>query len=948
MSHRRNTGRAAGGLLTAAVAVVGVAASLGAGYTVARATLADGSAFVAKGNAVAHVNGEARRVDATSKGAIAKKGEAVKTVTLPTGQVVAINQKTGVLTSYDGGTMSPTATVRPSTGGTGGQAVDVVVSGSDGWIIDHDGSAVRRMVAGQPQKAVRLDSPPVDAAPGPNGSLLVLTKDGKLVRVGTDGNIEDIAVEDARQGALTVAGDHTYLVNGSGEVIEVDGGAPQKVADVTGLASGPDGRMVVGSVQGPGPHVLIVSGGGLALVDPNSGKFPPLLQLHTSPRALGQPVEFGRRVYIPDYDKHRVLVVDEQTMTLVKPLKVPGTEKIFALFVAGGRLWANDQYAQHLLEIDKGGEVHKVDKGSGNGTRDDEKKSTKTTITPSAPPIHAAPPVGGSGGGGTGGTGSTGHSGGSGSGSPGGGSGGGTGSAGGAAGGGSGAQKPKYVTVPAFPPGTTYGDACAKIEALGPTCNKVSKDLAGGVSDEVIETLPGAGQKVLENASVTVVYVGPTAVPTVAPGTPLTTVCPDVIEPAGLKCKLAPAPDPATDPAAYGTIAKLDPASDTEVPTDTEVTVFYYDSFTMPNFVGNGTRGTDACATLASRQLLLPNAAPVTVQCSANAGDPAPKDNPGAANIVYQQNATVGAAYKPGSSPALDLKVYNAQAQLPDYRATSGGTMTGDEALAECNTHFACSLTTGPVPLGPDGNPRVDWISKVAAIHDASDNDLAPGSYPVGSGTVVKLVQYNGTGTVPNVIGKPIDQACAEVRAAGFICQQNPQQPNRAPGVFQETPGAGTPAGVGTTVALDWAALTTVALNKYGSSTNEHILVLEGQPVPPGFSLEGTIARAYPLGSTNNPNWQLRQYVANCSGHTPNIVYSRGPAGCMSGGSSAPVADALNPGPDGTCGYGSVWLFRTSVQPGGGVTNYNVQLSDAGGTPPGTWYDEKLGCVFPP
>jgi hypothetical protein len=57
MSQHGTSGKAAGGLLAAAAAALGVTASLGAGYTVAHATLADGSAYVAKGTALAHVNG---------------------------------------------------------------------------------------------------------------------------------------------------------------------------------------------------------------------------------------------------------------------------------------------------------------------------------------------------------------------------------------------------------------------------------------------------------------------------------------------------------------------------------------------------------------------------------------------------------------------------------------------------------------------------------------------------------------------------------------------------------------------------------------------------------------------------------------------------------------------------------------------------------------------------
>src|SRR3954463_16676541 len=599
MSLQGTSGKAAGGLLAAAAAAVGVTASLGAGYTVAHAALADGSAYVAKGTALAHVNGEARKTDAVGR-ALAKQGEGLDVVALPGNRVAVINRKTNTITTVDGATMTPTATVRPKTAGS----VLVVSSGPGGWLVSHDARTATPLRDGRPGRPVGLPGAPADAAPAPNGGLFVLADDGKLARVDANGSVHAVPTDAAPRGALTVGGGSAYLVTVDGAVFRLDRSTPEVVATVSGLAPAPEGRMVVGALTSDGPHVLVVSPDGLAVVDPDTGR-APFRVLHAPGDALGRPVEYKGRAYVPDYDAHQVLVVDIATQRVLKPLKVPGSEQSFALFVSGGRLWANDQYAQHLLEVD-GASPHTVDKGPGNGVSDDRRRGAASpgrgvappgggTVPRNAPPVGrgtlppvsspvgppgvGAPPVHGS-------------------------------PKGSGPGGSTTPRAPvKRVTVPLFPPHTNYVDACARIEALGPTCQPVSggTDTDGDTGD-VIATIPAGGSQIAVTEHVVVSYVGPVTVPALPDNVPPTPadVC-LAVEAAKLRCDPEPASSPAQSAAQFGLVADLDPAAGGEADKGATVTVHYYDTFPMPDAVGAAQPGQSLCTQLGALVVELPN-----------------------------------------------------------------------------------------------------------------------------------------------------------------------------------------------------------------------------------------------------------------------------------------------------------------------------------------------------
>jgi len=923
VNQHRRSGKAASGLVVAALAAAGLAASLGAGYTVARASLSDGSAFVAKGTTVAHVNSEARQTDATLKGRLAKGTERMNVTTMPSGDAVVVNERTGTVSIIDGGTVTSTATIR-SKGFT--RPAMVIASGNRGWIASFDESSVTPLVDGKTQAPIKLDGKPIDIAPGPNGSVILLDESGQLTRVEADRSIHKINLKVTRGAALTRAGGHTYLVTTSGAVIEVDAATPETVTTVDGLAPGPDGRMIVAALRGDGPHVLVVSSGLLAVVDPSDGT-SNFVRLFADGHELGRPVEYRGRAYVPDYTAHNVIVVDENGVSskVRTRLKVPGTDKTFDLFVSGGKLWANDQHAQHLLLLDSKG-THSVDKGKGDGVHGDTpSRKHKGPKTGSAPFPGAPTPGSGSGGSGSG------HGGGNGSGS-GNGNGGGNGS-------GSGHAPAKRVTLPTFPPGTQYTDACQQIQQLGvENCVPVSgASDSEGQADDVVRTLPAEGSTVPVTTTVTVQYVGPVKVPDLATGATPKQQC-ATIEAANLTCNPKPATAQGTSVDQFGTVQSLDPQSGQEAKKGDTVTVYYYDTFPMPDLRGQA--GKAKCDELQGATISLPSADQHPT-CTAAVG-PAATNKPSDAGKAYDQTPRKGVAVH--AATPIKVIVYAGSFALPDYgsqKAPDGFGADKNRVQRECLQRFSsCDFVAG----SPAANHTGD-------IDRVQGTQPGPGTYPAG--TVVHIVVWSGQNTVPPVTGKDINQACTEITNAGFQCVKDSPIPARTANVALSQSPAPSNQPLGTQIHLAWADKQPVPLNKYHRNSDPavHILVLAPDPVPPGYTLDGEVGLAYEH-DTFNPNWQLKEFHGTCVSHVDNVLYSHGaPDGCMNPGFTKNAAAIVFPGPDGnSCDWGTVWIWRVTRIDGNGVHSFDVQLGDTqlANQPNTPGYREALGCIFPP
>jgi beta-lactam-binding protein with PASTA domain len=895
-------GRIAGAIVVAALVVAGLMASIGAGYKVSHALLDDGSAYVAKGTTLAHVNGESGKADAQTPGNLANGKQALQVVKLPDGQVVVVNQTTQVATTVDGATMRPTATTAPAgPAATNGDGVVVVPSGRGGWLVNLPGGYVSRLGEHGPNsKQVRLGGPLTDAAPGPDGGVIALTRSGVVVRVGTDLVPHRMPISDGVRGSLTTAGGHTFLITRAGAVLRVDGDQPRTLTKPAGMS----GTVQAGSVLGPGEHVLVVAHDRLLVISADSGATRQIA-LHSGSPALGRPVELAGRVYIPDYAAHRLLVANEDTGRLADPIKVQGTTATFALFVSGNRVWANDQFCKLMTEIDARGNDRSIDKGTGKGIEDPDAKAKKPAQN--TPPHRGLPPPNGS-----------------------------IPQPGGPNPGGparhpivptAGQRPPKLVTVPQFGSNIDYHDACARIERLGMRCTPVAVEADGrsGNTNDVVGTQPGAGSRVAVGDQVVVKYLGQLAVPDRLTGLNPDDACAAVTA-AQLKCTAQAEPTPATSPQEFGIVDAVDPASGTELDSGSTVTVSYPDTFAMPDFTNQP--GDQSCQQLQTYQLTVNNKT-TTPKCSTAVGTTA--TSAGQAGKVYQQNPPSAAAVRAGDP--ITLTIYSGTVRVKDWTGADSAT-----AVAECSATpgLTCTLADGDQPGGTPGN-----AGKVER------QQPAPGDYPVV--TAVTIVRYRSDNTVPNVTNMNKDAACAAIQSQGFVCA--PAEGLVGPTkdlVVSQDQGAGSSAPLGSQVTYHYSPWQAEQISIYRANNGDPVWAMRftSDGAPSGYGAQSNV-----VGLAYRPTGAIPSYsringyfcsggTSRCEGYTNNHYYSRNSGPYSSGGFSwdgpNPVADFMGSCPAGSRPIVRYWIFS--------ATTHQYGISDA--VPPGASDHENLGCVW--
>lgn len=923
-------GRLAVAVVGTAAVVGGVAASLGAGYAVSHAVLGDGSAYVAKGTAVAHVNGVAGKVDAETARSFATDRQPLSVVTLPSGKVAVVNQQTGKVSVLDGGTMKPVAT------GKAAPAARVVAAGRASWLEDPQHHTVALIGAGgQIGRSVDVGAPIADIAPDADGGLAVLTTDGTVVRVGTDLATRRLPISGGRGGALTVASGHAYLITTSGAVVQVDATQPRTATDQPAASAGPG--TVAGSVLGSGAHVLVVARGTLLIIDPDGGA-TQRLDLSAGSAKLGQPVEFSGRVYVPDYTHHRLLVATEQPLGLADPIAVPGTDSTFALFVSGNRVWANDQYSQRMLEIDADGTWTKIDKGTGDGVVDDEhppapnpakhakpRHGTAPTVPrqgppsvprpgiptgptgpavpsrPSSPPITPATPP---------------HR-----------------------------APPPLITVPRFPAGTNFADACAQLRAAQLNCSAVAigPDAGSGNTGDVVRTNPSADRKVPSGTVVVVEYVGQVVVPNDLVRQSPDAACAELAK-VPLSCVLSPDHTPVADPNAFGAVSGADPAPGTPIDKHAKVTITYPDRFTMPDLSGKS--GADACLALNAFQLTV-NGKTSKPTCSAVQGTAPPTVD--RANQVYTQTPTAGSAAAAGAM--FSVTYYKGNVSIPSWVGQDAQT-----ALAQCNTLAAAPCT---LAVGDSAGNHPQDAGKVER------QDPAPATYP--SVTAITIWYWDSNGTVPDLTNQSVaggagSQACQTLASLGFQCATNAVQgvPGQAANVVLSQSASG-PQPLGTVITVNYTPAAAQML--YISTVNGVTTVSLDPSVGPA-----TGWYAYPAGS-GVPGTQTVQVAACnggaavCDGHAGNKMYTRAPLSLLQqlDGAAwtymAPAFDLVLPT---ACGPGvqlnRTWHFEDSPNNSDIITNgthhhaihtYDFGTAQPGGTTGGSDGHEVLGCPAP-
>lgn len=394
-------GRAGSALVAVMLLVTVLAVGTGVGYTVARPLLGDGSAFLARGHTVAHVNGETGKSDAQTATELATGSEPIQTVRLPDGRVAIVNKTTGTVTIIDGSTMTPTGA--PVTTPGGGGLLEALATDSSGYLVDKKTGTITELAA--PGKtaapAVPIREGILAAVPA-GDSVWVLTKTGQVMEVARGRTVRTVRLG-APVSGLTVADGHPVAVTTAGKAYVIDSDEPHAIGDL-GL-TGPD--VVLGSWRGAGRYVLAVDrrSGRVSVLDPRTEHAARATLPVAADAKLDAPVVLGGEVYVPDYTKSQLWRVDATSGSVRnEPLDVPGRPgDTFDLTVSGGHVWANNQYDRRALIVDGDGRDHRADKGAGPDVRDSQAKPQtppppvrtprKTTPLPSGPPVTRGDPA---------------------------------------------------------------------------------------------------------------------------------------------------------------------------------------------------------------------------------------------------------------------------------------------------------------------------------------------------------------------------------------------------------------------------------------------------------------------------------------------------------------------------------------------------------------------------
>lgn len=623
-------------MLTIAALTGVLVAAVGVGYTASRPLLGDGSAHLAKGHTVAHVNGETGQADAEVALQLATGKEELQPVRLPDGRLVVVNRTTGTVSYLDSATMTATAApmVRPTSAGR----IEPVATAADGYLVDRERNTVERIIVpGQPAaEPVRIPEGITAAVPS-GDSVWVSTAEGEVVEVNAGQLVRTIRLGAPPVG-ITVADSHPVAVTEDGTAYVLDADQPRAIGNI-----GLSGRtLALGAWRGAGRHVLAVDRGTaqVSALDPRTGhRITLTLKLPRGRPELAAPVTLGGWAYVPDYAGPSLWRINLTSGAAdARPLEVPGQPGAFALIVSGGRVWANSQYDRRALVVDADGHSHYADKGPGAELGDTEGDSgppagggTPTGNQPPDPPDGSAPdgpPAEDTG---------------------------------------------RRVTVPLISRGTPYRDACSTITAARLVCRAVaSGDAAGLRTGDVLGTDPPGGRQVPEGSRVIVRYVGPQRTPSVV-GVTFQEAC-RRIRAAKLTCTTNIDPNPALAPDQLGVVSRQDPQPRASIAKGDTVTITYADSIALPSVIDQMFDA--ACDRLEDVYKM---------DCQAAAGDPPPAGkNPGQ---VYAQDPPSPTLARIGAT--VSIRYYRGESTLDN--------VIGQNIFAACGAIQASGLQCTPV-----------------------------------------------------------------------------------------------------------------------------------------------------------------------------------------------------------------------------------------------------------
>ncbi|MFN2497066.1 MAG: PASTA domain-containing protein [Pseudonocardiaceae bacterium] len=679
--------RASSAVLTSALLIGVLVASIGTGYTATRPLNDTGGAVLAKGNTVAYVNGESGRVEAEAR-ALAPGKDPLETVTLSDSRVAVVNNTTQQVWIVDPAVMAPQGTPiergidkDPATS----DELAIVAGPASGYLVDTDAGTVEEIdVNGAARTPVPVPGGVTKSAvPDSSDGVWVLTEDAMIMHI-QNGRVQRKVDSGGRFVHLTLADGRPFAITDSGELLNVAADPPRKIPG----EPVPYGKqVVVGSPEGAGRWILIVDrrAGQLIAIDPRAGTRRVFSDLPgPAQHNLGEPVVVGDAVYVPDHATHTLYVRNAATGAVGADIHVPGKSRTFSLEVQGERVWANDQQDRRAVAIGPDGDSRVVDKGTGEGLTDQTTSTDVGDSTPPSPkpviippepvrppPLPAAlepdpepdeqraderrtPPA------------------------------------------------PEQVSVPVIRPGTTKDDACQQIKDAGLLCTAVPAG-SDGPTDEVIGTDPPGGTLLPPGYRVLVRHYGPTVVPNVVRR--FTDDACRELKTNGLDCRSEPNPEAAASPAELDVVYTQDPGAGADVATRSTVTVRYRDRAVLGDY--RGRPGAQACADIVATYR--------RVTCTVAEGQSeAQLQNGQAPGTGYDQAPAPNTTIQMGQT--VTITVVKTSGRVPDVRKMS----QPDACQTLKNAGYEC-------------DPRADAIARNAVV---TTQDTAPGT-PMDGGTVV-------------------------------------------------------------------------------------------------------------------------------------------------------------------------------------------------------------------
>lgn len=615
------------------------AAAFGAGYRGSRAVLDDGSAYVQKGHTVVHVNAESGQADAQAARDLATGTQRLEIVQVRPGVVYVVNNETDQVWQLPTDTMrpeqvpaTPPAGAAPPAGGAppgggappaGGPAspapgtppvggsptpgqTQLVAGGQVAYLLD-TARGTLALLDGRRSSPVALPARVDEVVVDGSGTAWALSRaEGTLFTVdGTQLRDRTTVAAPGEAVRLTLAGDKpiVYVPDRHGEGLARMLGPGVRHPEIA-VTAAPDGALRIARPGADAPVLVTLDqrDDTVTTVDFRTGEEQHLaLQGRGGSRSYGRPVLAREHIYVPDFTRRQVVVLELKPLRQIRAVPVPGPGGTFDVFARDGRVWVNDPYARTLLSFDRA-QWRDADKGPGNAVVDGGSTSPPPpsvappppapTTTPGRtqrPPRSPAPPRPTS------------------------------------------SAPPRLIDVPDVR-GVDNTAACARITAAGLRCAPPATTRQPGCETGLaLNSNPAAGSKVRAGTQVTVVLCGPTAVPGPLLGIHVDPAC-RTVELAGLVCARHDG-GPAASPAQVGVVSRQDPAPGTQVANRSTVNLWYFTGVRVPQITG--VSPDQACAALQGQGL----------QCAPN-----PNEVTWEANVVHGQSIAPGTPVAVGTA----------------------------------------------------------------------------------------------------------------------------------------------------------------------------------------------------------------------------------------------------------------------------------------------------------